>query len=488
MRTIVVVDNVSKWPLELPNVELVHSRAYLTDPGYAEARRAVVYNLCRTYGYQGLGYYVSLLAAARGHRHMPSVSTIQSLRIGAVVRTVGAELDRVIQRSLKSLKSDDFELSIYFGRNVARRYDALAQALFNQFPAPFLRAHFTRARRGQWELQAIRLIAAGDIPEPHRPFVVERANAFFARPTTRGSRRKAFRYEMAILWREDDDNAPSDDRAIRRFVRAAAKVGIQADIVEPEDYGRIAEYDALFLRETTGVEHHTFRFSLRAQAEGLVVVDDPESIIRCTNKVYQSELFARHGIPEPRTLIVHSDNVDTVADRIGFPCVVKLPDSSFSMGVVRVDNPEELGVQLTKFLEESDLLIVQQFLRTAFDWRIGVLGRRPLYACKYHMAPGHWQIIHNEAPKGRYGRVEAIAVEDAPPDVVDVAVRAASLIGRGLYGVDVKPTDEGPVVMEVNDNPSLEAGYEDGVLGDVLYERIMQWFLDEIDVSRGGAV
>jgi glutathione synthase/RimK-type ligase-like ATP-grasp enzyme len=61
---------------------------------------------------------------------------------------------------------------------------------------------------------------------------------------------------------------------------------MEPELIEKEDYGRLAEFDALFIRETTGVNHHTYRFARRAEAEGLVVVDDPQSILKCTNKVY----------------------------------------------------------------------------------------------------------------------------------------------------------------------------------------------------------
>jgi hypothetical protein len=38
----------------------------------------------------------------------------------------------------------------------------------------------------------------------------------------------------------------------------------------------------------------------------------------------------------------------------------------------------------------------------------------------------------------------------------------------------------------VNDNPSIEAGYEDAVLGPALYERIMALFVQRLDGSRRG--
>ena len=110
-----------------------------------------------------------------------------------------------------------------------------------------------------------------------------------------------------------------------------------------------------------------------AEAEGLVVMDDPESIVRCTNKVYQAELFAKHGIPCPKTLIVHKDNRDEVGKALGFPCVLKRPDSSFSAGVEKAENQAELEKHLDAFFDKSELVVAQEFVPSSFDWRIGVL-------------------------------------------------------------------------------------------------------------------
>src|SRR6185436_16283758 len=43
----------------------------------------------------------------------------------------------------------------------------------------------------------------------------------------------------------------------------------------------------------------------------------------------------------------------------------------------------------------------------------------------------------------RYGRVEAVPRGEAPREVVECALRAALLIGDGLYGVDLKETPRG---------------------------------------------
>jgi glutathione synthase/RimK-type ligase-like ATP-grasp enzyme len=479
---IVVVDAPGRWLADLPDVQTVEAEDYLLDPRFSELRRATVFNLCRTYRYQTEGYYVSLLAAARGHRPLPSVATLQDLRLSPLVRIVSEDLEDLIQRSLSQLHSDRFELSIYFGRNLAERYERLARALFNQFPAPLLRASFRRD--GRWELSAMRAIATSEVPESHRDFVVEQARRHFERPHRTPAPRE-YRYDLAILANDAEEDRPSNEAALRKFVRAAESLGIEAELVGREDYGRIAEFDALFLRETTRVNHHTYRFARRAAAEGLVVIDDPESILRCTNKVYQAELFARHKIPCPPTMVVHAENAREVLARIGVPCVLKQPDGSFSRGVVRVESEAELPGRLAPLLADSELVLAQRFVASDLDWRIGVLGGKALYACRYHMPRGEWRIASTDASgRRRYGRVEAVALAEAPQGVVELAERAARLIGDGLYGVDAKVVEGRPMLIEVNDNPNLDAGCEDAVLRDELYLAIMRHFRARLD-ARG---
>ncbi|TVQ75386.1 MAG: RimK family alpha-L-glutamate ligase, partial [Chromatiaceae bacterium] len=133
----------------------------------------------------------------------------------------------------------------------------------------------------------------------------------------------------------------------------------------------------------------------------------------------------------------------------------------------------------------SDLILAQEFVYTEFDWRIGVLNKQPLYACQYLMSRKHWQIVNHQA-KGRLrqGGARTLAVEDVPPMVIKTALKAANLIGDGLYGVDLKQTDRGMMVIEVNDNPSLDAGVEDAILKDDLYRRILEDFVRRLDLTR----
>jgi glutathione synthase/RimK-type ligase-like ATP-grasp enzyme len=480
MPILIVVNNPNHWPLHVPGVELVAARSYLTDPKYSDLRGAKVFNLCRSYRYQSIGYYVSLLAEARGHKPLPSISTIQDLKSQSMVRFVSDELDELIQKNLAPIQSNKFTLSIYFGRNLARKYDRLALHLFNLFPSPLLRAYFVY--NNKWQLQNIDPIAVSEIPEEHRPFVVQVATEHFAGRRLNIRKRVMPRYDLAILHNPDEKEPPSDAKALQKFIKAAESLSLGAELITKDDYGQIAEFDALFIRETTAVNHHTYRFARRAAAEGLVVVDDPESILKCTNKVYLAELLDHHKVPTPKTLIVHRDNVDAIVRELGLPCILKQPDSSFSQGVVKVENEESLETEVEKLLDKSDLVIAQEFLPTTFDWRVGVFDRQPLYVCKYYMAEKHWQIIKRDSSgEERYGDFETLPVEFAPQQVVRTALRAANLIGDGLYGVDIKQSGRKCYIIEVNDNPSLDAGVEDAILKDELYLRIMAVFLKRIE-------
>jgi glutathione synthase/RimK-type ligase-like ATP-grasp enzyme len=138
-------------------------------------------------------------------------------------------------------------------------------------------------------------------------------------------------------------------------------------------------------------------------------------------------------------------------------------------------------------LEKSELAVAQEYLPSSFDWRVGILDGRALFVCRYYMARGHWQIQRANNSGGRqYGRSETLPVEQAPSEVVELALNAAGLIGSSLYGVDIKEVDGQLLVMEVNDNPSIEAGCEDACLKEELYESIISSFIRRIE-QRGSA-
>jgi glutathione synthase/RimK-type ligase-like ATP-grasp enzyme len=118
---------------------------------------------------------------------------------------------------------------------------------------------------------------------------------------------------------------------------------------------------------------------------------------------------------------------------------------------------------------------------TAFDWRVGVLDGEPLFVSQYMMARKHWQIVrHNGGARPTEGSARTPSLREAPEEVVKTGVRAARLIGRGLYGVDVKATERGVFVIEINDNPNLVHDVEDAAEKDEVWRRLAAWFMQRL--------
>jgi len=487
MPILIVVDDPADWIHALPAIEVVSARQYLTDAGFTHQPGLKIFNLCRSYRYQSTGYYVSLLAAARGHRPLPGVQTIQDFKSPGIVRSISDDLEALVQKSLSPLQSTDFTLSIYFGRSLAKRYARLSQKLFSLFPAPLLRAQFVWSPRlNKWLMQSIGPVALNDVPADHHSSMLDAAALYFAGKQRFTRTRRASSFDLAILVGDKDTDAPSDAKALQRFEKAAQRQGFSVEQIGRDDFGRLAEFDALFIRETTSVNHHTYRFARRAEAEGLVVVDDPESILKCTNKVFLAELLERHKVPIPRTMVIHRGNRDQIIDELGLPVVLKQPDSAFSQGVVKAKDQSELKEHLDRLLAKSDLVIAQEYLPTPFDWRVGIFDRQPLYGCRYYMAKQHWQILKREASGAQLaGRYDTLPVEHLPTPVLRTALKAANLIGDGFYGVDLKQVGSKIYVIEVNDNPSIDAGVEDQVLKNELYDRIMRVLYRRVEQRKG---
>src|SRR4051812_32565036 len=486
MKTVIVTDQNQNW-FEVPDATVLTARRYLSEPESGHQGTVRVVNLCRTGRYQGRGYYVSLVAEARGQRPVPDVKTIEDLRSEAYVRSLQAEIQPLVHETLHHDESARFQLDVYVGKHPS--HQALAEQLFARVRAPLLRVLFARTE-GSWRLDTVQAMGLADIPLQDRAFVLEAVKSFMAEsPAAKRQGAKKGRPRLAILWNPNEAHKPSNEKALQRFLKAAPLVGLDAELIGPEALERLPEFDALFNRASPA-EASIYEFLRRAQSLGMPVVDDPESVLKCGNKVYMQELLNRHRIATPRALIVHCGNVDEIIPTLGLPCVLKLPDSGFGLDVVKIESEASLRKEAERFFRQSELLIAQEWLPSDFDWRGGGFDRRPLFVAKYFMAPGHWKII--KVVEGQQevveGKTQAMTIGEAPEQVINTAVRAANLIGRGLYGADLKQVDDRVYLIEVNINPNIDAGNEDQVLGDALYREVLGVFARRIaETTRGAA-
>lgn len=485
MKILFIVSHLRDWPFPLPGVTVVPARAYLTDPAYTGCDATKVFNLCNSFRYQSRGYYVSMLADARGHQPLPDIKAIEDLQSEGIIQLLADSLDELIQSALMQVDANAFELTAYFGRTPDGQCMQLGEQLFNLLRMPLLQARFERDG-GRWRLRHVHALTLDDIAPERLRTVADAAADCLKGHRHRTREPAAQKPTLAILRTPDCQALPSNPAAIRKFQEAAEALGMRSEVIARADAERAMRFDALFIRDTTNVNHYTYLLARRAAVAGLVVMDDPDSILKCNNKVYMTELLNRHRIPIPKTMLVHHGNVDQVIATLGLPCILKQPDGAFSIGIEKAGSKEELLAKAHALLETSELILAQEYLPTEFDWRVGILDRKPLFVCKYFMAPGHWQIIkHENNRQSREGLTTAFALNEAPRDVIDVAMQAANLIGDGFYGVDLKQRGNQCYIIEINDNPNVDAGNEDGVLRDALYREVMSVFRNRIEARKG---
>ena len=481
MNTLIVVDEVNDL-LKDRDWNIISFDTYLEEHPKKNQGKLRVINLCDSTRYLSRGYYCSLLAEARNHIVIPSVKTINELR--GTIRILltpqlcsGKELNWIVSTGC------NYPVFIFCGETTEPALDKLSRVIFKQYPSPLLKLEIDKDTL----VVTVERLSLKDLSYDLQKSFIEKLTNYHFPLWKRKLNSKKYRWELAILVNNQEVMPPSDRKAVEYFVKAASKFGIKADIIEAKDLLNLRQYDALFIRETTAIDHYTYQMSCEAEKLGLIVIDDSTSILRCCNKVFLHDAFSYNDVPTLKTLIVNRFNdlyVEEIEQEFDYPFVLKKPESSFSQGVYKVENRKQLTQRLETVFEQSALALVQEYMYTEYDWRIGVLNGRAIYACRYYMARNHWQIYNHGRAKSQSGAFDSLPTFEVPKYVLKASLNACKLIGNGLYGVDIKVKNNHAYVIEVNDNPSIDSGVEDKYLGQELYMLVMSEFFNRLE-GRG---
>jgi glutathione synthase/RimK-type ligase-like ATP-grasp enzyme len=485
-QTLIVTHSRKDCSLYSPGDNTITFADYMSGGHEQAAPRTRVINLCRSFDYLSEGYYCSLLAEARGHHVIPSVRTLNDLGKKALYRIHIDDFGDAVYQSLEEADPDQpVVIHSFFGQTADTRFRDLATKLFEAFPCPALQ--ITLRKRKRWEISSLKPRSPNQLGQEQAEYFAAALDDFSRKVWRKRRARKASRYDLAILCDPEESMPPSDKGALKCMIRAGKELGVDCEVIRQRDYLRLPEYDGLFIRTTTNIDHYTYRFAKKAESEGLVVMDDSSSILRCTNKIYLADLFRINKVPSPRTVVLYKGQtaqLHALEEELGFPIVVKIPDGAFSKGVEKASNREELATICKKLFRRSTLLLAQEFLYTEFDWRIGVLDNKALFACRYYMVKNHWQ-IYRHGKRTDSGGFETLPIDEVPGPIVKAALRATRPIGDSLYGVDLKEKKGKGYVIEVNDNPNIDRGIEDKHLGMELYRRLIGTFLQRMEARRG---
>lgn len=486
-KLVIVVDKLQDWAPYYQYDGVMTLPQYLKWSSKNKQRTRTI-NLCRQSSYLGTGYYCSLLAEARQHHVIPTVRTLNKFNrheIADITEEIPLSILNQLNKALQDTTETQLTFNIYFGETEHKALKKVASFLFDAFAVPILRLELQKKQ--SWQVKTLKVGSVHKLSEQEQNLFASTLEKYSHKIWRVEPSSRKFKYDLAVLTDPTEKFPPCTPKSLELFVKAAKRHAMDVEHIVAKDFHRLAEFDGLFIRETTAVNHHTFYMAQKAEREGLAVIDDPNSILRCGNKVYLHTLFEQHKVPMPQGLMLFKhddDNLERSADLLGLPLVLKIPDGSFSRGVVKVKTLTELRAQLSQLFDQSAIILAQRYTYTEFDWRIGVLNGQAIFACKYFMARNHWQIYKHGSSKTQSGGFTTCAIEDVPAHVLQAAISACQPIGDSLYGVDLKQDGEQVYVIEVNDNPNIDDGVEDLYLGSKLYDLIAEDFIRRIELKR----
>ncbi len=253
----------------------------------------------------------------------------------------------------------------------------------------------------------------------------------------------------------------------RRLVEAARQRGHSVRVLDPlRCYMKIASdgfelhykgvkvagYNAVIPRIGASVTRYGSAVLRQFELMGSFTPNSSDAILRARDKLRAHQLLAAQGIGLPVT--VFGDNPDDTSDLLSMlgptPHVIKLTEGSQGAGVMLAEKlSASRGVVEALRGLHADFL-VQEFIAEAAgaDLRCFVVGGNVVGAMQRQAPDGDFR---SNLHRG------GTALPMLPtPDEVNVAVRAAQVLGLGVAGVDLIRAKRGPLVLEVNASPGLE--------------------------------
>jgi len=214
----------------------------------------------------------------------------------------------------------------------------------------------------------------------------------------------------------------------------------------------IAGYSAVIPRIGASITRYGTAVLRQFELMGSFTPNSSDAISRARDKLRSHQLLAAQGIGLPVT--VFGDNPDDTIDLLSMlgppPHVIKLNEGTQGAGVMLTEKPSASRSVIEALRGLYANFLVQEFIAEAkgADLRCFVVGGEVVAA------------MRRQAPKGdfrsnlhRGGSAKAVRVSEAEQAT---AVRAASVLGLGVAGVDLIRSSRGPLVLEVNSSPGLE--------------------------------
>lgn len=249
---------------------------------------------------------------------------------------------------------------------------------------------------------------------------------------------------------------------------------------EIDYHGRaVRDVDGVLPRIGASITFYGLAVLRQFEMMGVFAANDSQAVARSRDKLRTLQLFSGHDIGIPPTAFARrrEDLRDAIRRVGGTPVVLKLLEGTQGVGVILAESVSSAESVLDAMRSLKQNILIQAFIRESQgqDVRAVVVGDRVVAAMRRKAAEGEFRSnVH------RGGSTEAVTLD---PEYERTAIEAAHVLGLNIAGVDLLPSDDGPMVLEVNSSPGLK-GIET-VTGLDVAGTMVEFVLDHLDRSRG---
>jgi ribosomal protein S6--L-glutamate ligase len=221
-------------------------------------------------------------------------------------------------------------------------------------------------------------------------------------------------------------------------------------------------FDAVIPRIGTSVTFYGTSVVRQFEMMGTYCVNESVAISRSRDKLRSIQLLSRKGVGIPVTAFANSpDDVKGLIREVGgAPLVIKLLEGTQGIGVVLAETKKAAESVIQAFMGVNSNILIQEFIKEAggSDIRCFVVGGKVIAAMQRTAPAGEFRSnLH------RGGSAELVKLSSAERKI---AIKAATIMGLNVCGVDLLRSNRGPLIMEVNSSPGLR-GIEEATKQDV---------------------
>ncbi len=186
------------------------------------------------------------------------------------------------------------------------------------------------------------------------------------------------------------------------------------------------------------------------QDYGVKIVNNPSAIEKCIDKFRSLYILHMHGIPVPKTIVAENAGLayKTLPLMKSKSIVVKPVFGSRGHGStrIRLRDRDVLWEVLHALSFTRHVLYLQEYLpHGGRDIRAFVIGDE-IIAAMYRYAPGAWKTNISQGAM-------PIKINKLDPEIEEIVLKSAKLLGCEIAGVDVLLIDGKPYVLELNSQP-----------------------------------